>query len=339
MRRDLSKRIKKMTDEKRRKAYPKLVYEMRFKEKHCSIAKESVVTLTLDEETIRFLDSCRASMFNEISYFMALILERCFAKTDVNGFLGRGSMFVLSTAHAKKLLHLSSKSSLLDIGAGGTQLTRSATTHFNTTTTTTTTDGNVTQNLSTLFRRVVTTEVSLPMCKRLRNRGWECIQTDLPSRTNINHETFDVVSLLNVLDRCDRPRTLLQRIRELLKPQGRLLLAVVLPFCPFVESGVKKLQPRELLPLRGGLCPCSLPPIASKRYPTFETCVSHMIQDVLVPAGYDVESVSRVPYLCKGGRYSAPYYVLQDAIFVLKNSERKCDVTMKGDAQLLFPAV
>ena len=201
------------------------------------------------------------------------------------------------------------------------------------------TDGNVTQNLSTLFRRVVTTEVSLPMCKRLRNRGWECIQTDLPSRKNINHETFDVVSLLNVLDRCDRPRTLLQRIRELLKPQGRLLLAVVLPFCPFVESGVRKLQPRELLPLRGGLCPCSQPPIASKRYPSFETCVSHMIQDVLVPAGYDVESVSRVPYLCKGGRYSAPYYVLQDAIFVLKNSERNCDVTMKGDAQLLFPAV
>ena len=112
--------------------------------------------------------------------------------------------------------------------------------------TSTHTDGNVTQNLSTLFRRVVTTEVSLPMCKRLRNRGWECIQTDLPSRTNINHETFDVVSLLNVLDRCDRPRTLLQRIRELMKPQGRLLLAVVLPFCPFVESGVRKLQPREL---------------------------------------------------------------------------------------------
>ena len=126
-----------MNDEKRRKAHPKLVYEMRFKERHCSIAKKSVVTLTLDEETMRFLDSCRASMFNEISYFLAVLLERCFAKTDVNGFLGRGSMFVLSTAHAKRLLHLSSKSSLLDIGAGGTTQRftshkHSETTHFNT---------------------------------------------------------------------------------------------------------------------------------------------------------------------------------------------------------------
>ena len=124
-----------MNDEKRRKAHPKLVYEMRFKERHGSIAKKSVVTLTLDEETMRFLDSCRASMFNEISYFLAVILERCFAKTDVNGFLGRGSMFVLSTAHARKLLHLSSKSSLLDIGAGGTMqrfIFVKATTHFNT---------------------------------------------------------------------------------------------------------------------------------------------------------------------------------------------------------------
>lgn len=298
----------------RRKAHDRLIYEMKFEEWHSSIAKKKALTLTSDDETKRFLDSCKGSVWNEMMYFLGFIMERCFAKTDVNGFLGRGSMHVISTTQAKKLLCLPSNSSLLDIGAG---------------------DGNVTKKLSKLFRRVVTTEVSSPMCNRLRNRGWECIQTDLPSRANMKHETFDVVSLLNVLDRCDRPRTLLQRIRELLKPQGRLLLAVVLPFCPFVESGARKLPPTELLPLRGGLCPCSQPPIASRRYPTFETCVSHMIEDVIVPAGYDVESVSRVPYLSKGGRFSSPYYILEDAIFVLKPSERQCDVTMKGDSQLL----
>jgi len=287
---------------------PKLRYKMRFKDDEGIAVK----TLSLDEETKIFLNGCKGSIWNELMYHIGIVLERCFSKTDVNGFLGRGSMHVISTAQAKILLGGLSNGSLLDIGAG---------------------DGNVTQNLAPLFRRVVTTEVSVPMCKRLRDRGWECINTELPTAASLKHEKFDYVSLCNVLDRCDRPRTLLQQIRQqMLVKGGRLLLAVVLPFCPFVERGAKKVSPKELLPLRGGLCPCSLPPLASRRYPRFETCVSHMIRDVFIPAGYDVESVSRVPYLSKGGRYNNPFYVLQDAVFVLKSSERQCDITMQGDS-------
>jgi len=49
---------------------------------------------------------------------------------------------------------------------------------------------------------------------------------------------YDVISCLNLLDRCERPLTLLQQIRASLMPTtGRLLLAIVLPFSSYVESG------------------------------------------------------------------------------------------------------
>lgn len=48
---------------------------------------------------------------------------------------------------------------------------------------------------------------------------------------------YDVISCLNLIDRCDRPLDLLNKIRASLKPDGRLLLAVVLPFSPYVETG------------------------------------------------------------------------------------------------------
>ena len=50
-------------------------------------------------------------------------------------------------------------------------------------------------------------------------------------------DAFDAVALMNVLDRCDEPFTLLADLRKLVKPvTGRLVLAVVIPFRPFVEA-------------------------------------------------------------------------------------------------------
>lgn len=46
-----------------------------------------------------------------------------------------------------------------------------------------------------------------------------------------------VASLWNLLDRCDEPNTILQQTLTLLKPGGYLFLAVVFPFCEFVEDG------------------------------------------------------------------------------------------------------
>ena len=58
-------------------------------------------------------------------------------------------------------------------------------------------------------------------------------QTDSADRRQ-----YDVISCLNLLDRCERPLILLQQIRASLTPStGRLVLAVVLPFSSYVETG------------------------------------------------------------------------------------------------------
>ena len=58
------------------------------------------------------------------------------------------------------------------------------------------------------------------MATRLRERGFACVQTPLPA----TGFTYDLVTCLNVLDRTERPLSLLRRLRELLTPSGVLLV-------------------------------------------------------------------------------------------------------------------
>lgn len=60
------------------------------------------------------------------------------------------------------------------------------------------------------------------------------VDLDVWYKTNVK---FDVISCLNLLDRCDTPLELLQQIKSALAPDGRVLLALVLPFSAYVESG------------------------------------------------------------------------------------------------------
>lgn len=46
-----------------------------------------------------------------------------------------------------------------------------------------------------------------------------------------------------------------------------------------------------------------------------------MANDVFREAGLEVEAVTRLPYLCEGDMYK-DYYVLDDAVFVLKASDK-----------------
>ncbi|GFY55751.1 methyltransferase-like protein 9 [Trichonephila inaurata madagascariensis] len=120
---------------------------------------------------------------------------------------------------------------------------------------------------------------------------------------------FDLISCLNLLDRCDRPITLLQQIRNKLNPDtGILILAVVLPFNQYVESGSKYNQPSEKIQIKGRL---------------FEEQVSSMITTVFIPNGFDVLRWTRLPYLCEGDLDQA-FYWLNDALFVLKVAN-SCD--------------
>lgn len=68
------------------------------------------------------------------------------------------------------------------------------------------------------------------------------LNSDFSRIVDLNHwykksEKYDVISCLNLLDRCDTPLELLQQIKSSLEPDGRVLLALVLPFSAYVESG------------------------------------------------------------------------------------------------------
>ena len=124
--------------------------------------------------------------------------------------------------------------------------------------------------------------------------------------------SYDVISCLNVLDRCDAPLSMLRQIHSRLTSGGILLLALVFPYDPFVEQGFVKIPPSEYLPI-------------SSR--SWEEGVAKLWTKVLQPMGFEPLALARVPYLCEGDLH-VEYYSLDDAVLVLrkheKNSRSQC---------------
>lgn len=186
---------------------------------------------------------------------------------------------------------------LLDVGAGS---------------------GRITSLIAPLFTSVTATEVSDQMCKQLSQKGFTVIKT-----ADIDHDIdstikYDVVALFNVLDRCDKPRTLLQSLRRRLRNKdSRLVLAVPLPLRPAVETGNQWLKPTEYIAPKP--CYCQL---------EWEQSLEYLIRDVIIPAGLNVHAVSRVPYLSEGN-LNQSYYVLEDCLLVLSRND--VEVVVDGD--------
>ncbi|XP_008191413.1 protein-L-histidine N-pros-methyltransferase isoform X2 [Tribolium castaneum] len=257
---------------------------------HCDLSKipldlsSKFIELGPDDETIKFLQQSEEKsdwILTQIWHSVVKAFLGWFmTQTSINGWLQRGSMFVLSLQQFLKLLRVEDswhKEALLDLGAG---------------------DGEVTAHLASLFDKTYVTEVSTTMRTLLQNRGYSLLDIDSWHQTR----KFDLISCLNLLDRCDTPNQLLAQIKTSLKPDGLVLLAVVLPFSAYVEAGSRDHRPTELLPIVGSC---------------FEEQVKSVVDDVLTPAGYEVVSWTRVPYLCEGDLQQS-YYWLDDVVFVLK---------------------
>ncbi|XP_025076062.1 methyltransferase-like protein 9 isoform X1 [Pomacea canaliculata] len=242
-----------------------------------------------DEETTQFLRHCEEkadSIFTQIFQSIARsVLSWFMSKTSVNGWIGCGSMFVISRQQFESLLGLSpvrKAENLLDIGAG---------------------DGEVTKVLVPYFSNIYVTEMSPPMVAVLSSKGYHVLDVSGWSDGNI---TYDVISCLNVLDRCDKPVSMLQSIRKALRQgSGRAVVAVVIPFKPYVEFNSVDHIPTEHLQIAGG---------------SFEEQVTSLVQSVFQPAGFEVEAFTRLPYLCEGD-LNHSFYVLHDAVFVLRSSD------------------
>ncbi|XP_025209170.1 methyltransferase-like protein 9 [Melanaphis sacchari] len=242
----------------------------------------SFVQMHADADTERFLDdSIEQSdrLFMQVWKSLAsTVLNMFMTKTSINGLLRRGSMFVFSTDQIRRLLNLTffdSGSTLIDLGAG---------------------DGATTEKYTPLIREVYTTEKSGPMIRILTEKGFRLLDVDT---WWTREEKFDVVSCLNLLDRCSNPAKLLQEMKNAVKPNGRIIVALVLPYKPFDEF--RSAIPEQKLPITGV---------------TFEEQVCSAVHDVFEPSGLEVLRWTKLPYLCEGD-LSQDYYWLYDAVFVM----------------------
>ena len=172
-----------------------------------------------DEGTQHFIRSAvdkSDSVFLQLWHNLAKsFLSFFYSQTDINGYLGRGSMFVLSQEQFVRLMAHGGvvpdpevpQPALIDLGAG---------------------DGGPTGSLMPFFQETFATEASPAMRAVLRSKGVRVQEIE------DWHESrdYDFVSCLNLLDRCDAPLELLAQIKSALKPSGLLLVALVLPFKP-----------------------------------------------------------------------------------------------------------
>jgi 2-polyprenyl-3-methyl-5-hydroxy-6-metoxy-1,4-benzoquinol methylase len=85
---------------------------------------------------------------------------------------------------------------------------------------------NINSNASV---NVYATESSYIMKDRLREKNFTVIN-DIRELENVH-----LISCLNVLDRCSEPKALLQDIFHALHPNGKAILALVIPYNHYVE--------------------------------------------------------------------------------------------------------
>ncbi len=235
--------------------------------------------LSLDEETAQYIGAAEGARHGLFMTWVHRMMRGFLSDFDINGYLGTYPMHVLSTEQWSTVLpHVGGR--LLDVGAGR---------------------GDATAKLASLFDETVVTETSRAMARRLRKQGYECIEGDISRRSDLDGN-FDAVSLLNVLDRCDCPLSLLGVARRALKPGGLLIVALVLPYGPFVYDGGAARRPKERLPISSS---------------EWELAATEFVTTALLPLGLEVVTLSRSPYL-SGGDAHHPLYELDDLIAVCR---------------------
>merc|ERR1712037_147274 len=222
-------------------------------------------------------------------------------KTTTNAILGRGEMFVVSKEQLMKMLpdvyaeNPDHKfKNWIDLGAGD--------------------GGALIRGPSLMTEKMSTTEICPVMRKRLEWRGFTVEDTDNWDQTETK---WDVISMLNLLDRAAYPDMFLDKAYDALAPDGILIIAIVLPYRPYVE--------------RGGT-------IANKPYADVHKFISPSRKyvdqvDRFIKAvekkGFKHTTWSSVPYLCEGDR-TIGYYSLKDTIIVFRKDSTISSVSQSN---------
>jgi len=238
--------------------------------------------LTVDAAWRAEVDTLRRARGGRLPTYAQRLARIFFSDFDANALTGMYRMQLLTLGAWQQLLGERAGGRLLDVGAGS---------------------GDVTAVLGQCFDEVVVTEVSRGMARRLAKRGLRCHALDL-SEAPLLGPPFDAVSLLNVLDRCRRPQTLLRNCLDALKPGGALIVALALPYRPFYFDGPVTPDPLEHLA-------CDAGPGA-----TWEDAARRFIERDLLPLDLQLHCIARAPYLSAGDS-ARELYELDDVLVVL----------------------
>ncbi|MFT3921056.1 MAG: methyltransferase domain-containing protein [Myxococcales bacterium] len=243
---------------------------------------EKFVPLAADAGTQAWLAEVAARPHSMVETWLVSQLTRFMSAYDAHGLTATYAMHLLSEAQWGSLTG-GARRALLDVGAGA---------------------GYVTEHAKPWFQHITCTETSRPLAKRLGERGFRVHAHDLLEVPLPEHGPFDVISCLNVLDRTRRPISLLAALRAMLAPGARLVLALPLPVRPHVHVAGATVSPQERLPISEDSFKLSLVEMSA----------------FLEEQGFDIERIARVPYLSRGDS-KAPYYVLDDALWVLSKRD------------------
>ena len=148
--------------------------------------------------------------------------RRGWSRTDASAVYLNMTLLVASPDQLRRVfvpaMAAAPSSTLLDIGAGRGEATAS-----------------IASALGVRDRDVTVMEAAAQIRLLATERGYKAVASFEELGPG---QTFGAVVMLNVLDRCDDPRGLLRAAVNALRPDGLLLIATVLPFCPLVYEGV-----------------------------------------------------------------------------------------------------
>jgi hypothetical protein len=244
--------------------------------------KQAFVELGPDPTLFEFLERAATERASPGKTWLQRMMRLALSDYDANALLGIYPMHLFGTAQAEQFLMRPRGGRLLDIGAGS---------------------GDVTAALRPLFETVEVVETSWAARRRLRARGYVCWSYDV-AESGIRGDRYDVIALLNVLDRVECPVTLLARCRARMTDETRLLLSVPLPYRPLVYRGAHSREPKQRLAVVGS---------------NFSDAVLRLVQQVLLPNDFEVERLTRLPYL-SGGDSERAITALDAAVVLCKRA-------------------
>lgn len=274
------------------------------------------VPLSSSSEARAFIGASRVGLHKTLQHkLLTKVLSQ--PDFDVNGRLDMYPLHIFSCSQLSRLFRVGGGgcderfSSVLDIGSGV---------------------GLVTEKLTTLAPRssIVTTEMSPVMCSRLRESGFECWEEDVALTSSVRiaeGRRFELVSMLNVLDRTPRPRSLLSAAHGFLEPGGKLLLATPLPFRPFFFTANHRLVggkvPRWHMNSKYGqpLESLDLPAVVGGKFEddadgaVWDLQAEAVLSEVLPEAGFKPLAFTRLPYV-SGGDFFNEYFALDDLVLL-----------------------